>query len=193
MATKAHFASLLLLLAGCATHGYQVRSWLDSETAVTVTAQKIPLVLSREEFAAGVNVRDYAELGCFEVNRSGQRKLYIGMVLWSTVNRSAAQLAESDVRFARVTVQADDRPIALQRIAQNRRAIGVSTPVFELPAPGTREAYYELTPEQFAALSSARTLNLLLDTDAADVEMYKLWRGDTKELRNFRTALNAGR
>lgn len=62
-------------LAGCTAGGAGVaRSWIDSQTAVAVTAQTRPIVLSREDFPAGVNVRDYAELGAFEVNRSGRSK-----------------------------------------------------------------------------------------------------------------------
>lgn len=193
MPNKTIFSALLsLLLIGCASSGYEARSWLDNESAVTITAQKAPVVLYGEDFAAGVNVHDYIEMGCFETNRAGARKLYLGMVLWSTVNRTPEQLAQSDAGFAQITLQADDRPIPLNRIEQGRESIGLSTPIFKLPAPGTREAYYEIDAAQFAALAEARTLTLFLKPGATEHAVYKLWRGEIEQLRDFREALVSG-
>lgn len=186
------YAVVLSLLSGCIHQSAsEVRSWLDNQTAVTVTAQRHALVFSREDFAAGVNVRDYAELGCFEINQSGRRKLYVGLILWSTVNRAAAQLAEDDARFARIVLQADDRPIELQRVATSRPMLGVSTAIFSLPAPGAREAYYELTASQLAALAAARHVLLEpVSQPAEGAQTYKLWRGDLQEFTQLRSALH---
>jgi hypothetical protein len=173
------------LMACTAGPGGAVRTWVDAKTAVAVTAQARPLVLSREDFPAGVNVRDYAELGAVEVNRSGTRKRYLAVVMWSTVARTPAELEQLQDAFSSITLWADDRPIALQRSATTHEAILVSTPILKLPSPAASEAYYEVTATQLATLAATKRLSLRPGTVVEGESAYTLWRGDLSELSRF--------
>ncbi len=152
---------------------------------MAVTAQAQPLVLSREDFPAGVNVRDYAELGAFEVNRSGTRKRYMAVVLWSTVDRTPAEQTQLQAAFSSITLWADDQPLALQRSATMHDAILVSTPVLRWPSPAASEAYYEVSTAQLAALAAAKRWTLSPGTMAEGERSYTLWRGEPAELSRF--------
>ena len=176
---------LTALMACTAWPGGAVRTWVDARTAVAVTAQARPLVLSREDFPAGVNVRDYAELGVVEVNRSGTRKRYLAVVLWSTVARTPAELAKLQAAFSSITLWADDQPIALQRSATTHEAILLSTPVLNLPSPAASEAYYEVTAAQLATLAATRRLSLRPGAMVEGESAYTVWRGDPSELKFF--------
>jgi hypothetical protein len=176
----------LVALAGCTVGGGgTTRSWIDSKTAVAVTAQRQPIVLSREDFPAGVNVRDYAELGAFEVNRSGARKRYIALVLWSTVDRKPAEQAQLEAAFASMTLWADDRPILLKRSATSHDSLLVSAAVLDLPSPAATEAYYEISALQLAALTGAQHLTLSPSGMTEGERAYTLWRGKLTDLSRF--------
>lgn len=173
------------LMACVARPGDTVRTWIDPRTAVAVTAQARSMVLSREDFPAGVNVRDYAELGAFEINRSGARKRYIAVVLWSTVARTPTELAQLQADFSSITLWADDQPLTLKRSATTHEAMLVSTPVLSLPSPAASEIYFEVSAAQLAALAAARRLSLSPGTMAEGERSYTLWRGEMEELRRF--------
>lgn len=177
----------LIWFGGCAAP--QTRQWLDSQTAVTITAQPEPVVLAREDFPAGVNVRDYAELGLFDVNRSGEHRRYVSLVLWSTVDRNVQELAAQDEAFSNVTLWANDQPLALKRTALDAQNLLVSTSVFRLPSPNARAAYYEISKSQLAALAAADHLWLTPAATAQGDNPYKLWRGVLSSIRTFVAAL----
>lgn len=179
-----------LCLAGCQTTPKDApRSWVDSGTAVAITAQAGSLVLSREDFPAGVNVRDYVELGAFEINRSGARTRYLAFTLWSTIDRSAEQWARTEADFASVTLWADDQPLLLKRSATTQQGISVSTSVFTLPAPNARQMYYTVTLQQLRTLATARSWTLSPVGMAEGERMFAMWRGDTLGLNGFIAAV----
>lgn len=177
---------LLTLSSGCTQPA--ARQWLDSGTAVTITAHDEPVVFAREDFPSGVNVRDYAEMGLFDVNRSGEHRRYLLLVLWSTADRSSGQLAAQDEAFANITLWLDDQPIPLARVAIDARAVQISAPVFRLPSPNARTAYYLLDRAQLKALSAARQMSLTPGGAQGD-RPYTLWRGSLSSLQAFTTQL----
>lgn len=172
-------------LMACAGSSGAVRTWVDARTAVAVTAQGRSLVLSREDFPAGVNVRDYAELGAVEVNRSGTRKRYLAVVLWSTVARTPAERAQLQAAFSSITLWADDQPLTLQRSATTHEAILLSAPALSLPSPAASEAYYEVTTAQLMALANTKRLMLRPGSVVDGESAYTVWRGDPSELSRF--------
>lgn len=178
-------ACLLTVLAGCFGGNGATRSWIDSRTAVTVTAQARPIVLSREDFPAGVNVRDYAELGAFEINRSGARKRYLALVLWSTVDRKPAEQAQIEAAFDSMTLWADDRPILLKRSSASHESLLVSNAVLDLPSPAASETYYEISTVQLTALANAQRLTLSPSGMTEGERAYTLWRGTLTDLSRF--------
>ena len=167
-----------LILAGCSTSTQ--RGWIDEQTAVSVIAQGATLVLARESFTAGVNVRDYAELGLLEINRSGSRQPYLAIVCWSTINRTPDEMRQQAERLRQVTLWLDDQPLLL-----TSSEAALSTPAFALPSPTARELYYALTRDQLVALAAAQQLHLRPADSVPGEQAYVLWRGTTKTLNKF--------
>jgi hypothetical protein len=177
-------------LAACVTgSSSHVRSWVDAGTAVTITAQIEPMVLSREDFPAGVNVRDYVEVGAFEINRSGDHKHYLAFTLWSTIDRSPVQWLKIDGDFSTVTLWADDRPLLLKRTANNYAGINISTAVFGFPSPNAREMYYEVSLAQLDALARARRWTMSFGGLVDGEQLFTLWRGSAASLSQFIVAI----
>jgi hypothetical protein len=147
---------LIVMLAGCSSQP-TVKSWLDPVSAVTITAQTEPLVLVRAAPAPGPNERDYAQLAAVEVNRMGDRRLYLVAVLWST-----ADLPRSLQRdpFAQVEVLIDDRTVALTRHAGEISELGIGESVLPLPIPGSRHIYFPIERDQLRAISRSQSIQL---------------------------------
>ena len=186
------FIGLLAVgLSACATvYDNDSRSWLDTRTAAAITAQIEPIVLSREDFPAGVNVRDYVEIGAFEVNKSGARRHYLAFTLWSTIDRSASQWSRTAAEYSSVTLWADDQPIQLRLSSGSHDDIGVSTSVFSRPSPSAREMYYEVTLAQLRALAQAQRWTLAPGGMVEGEQQFTRWRGSTESLSQFISIVN---
>jgi hypothetical protein len=155
----------------------QPRTWLDEQTAATVTAQQPCAVFAHENQARAANVRDYVQAGAVEVNRMGTRTYYLVLISWSTIDRSAAERAKLEAELARNTLWADDRPIELRRIPRGRETAGVFSAPYAAPAPAAIESWYPITLNEIGALAHARTLRLT--AQAGDTPRpYELWQQD---------------
>ena len=174
-----------LILAGCASSPTP-RTWLDPYTAATITAQAEPIVLARDEQLRAINVRDYVQLGAVEVNRMGQRDLYLVVILWSTIDRSAAEPERLSEAFARLEVQADDRPFALVRAASTPPGIGQRP--FRLPAPEARQMYFPVGREELQAIATSRSLSAT-PRGSSEESRYTEWRDGRASLQAFLAAL----
>jgi len=182
---------LAVSLAACVTiSDKDSRSWLDTRTAAAITAQIEPIVLSREDFPAGVNVRDYVEIGAFDVNRPGARKQYLSFTLWSTIDRSVSQWSSTAVDYSSVTLWADDQPIQLKLSAASHTDLGISTPVFTRPSPTAHQMYYEVTLAQLSALAQAQRWTLAPGGMVEEDQKFSRWRGSTGSLSRFITIIN---
>lgn len=152
---------VLLTLVGCATQPPTVKSWLDPVSSATITAQTEPLVLARPETRLGVNGRDFAQLTAIEVNRMGDRKLYLIAVLWSNANLSLKEWRDFENAFAQVEVRLDDRPMALTRHPEDVSALGVGQSPLPLPIPGTRQVYFPIQRADLRALAQSNRVQLI--------------------------------
>jgi hypothetical protein len=147
---------LLLLVAGCASQP-TVKSWLDPVSAVTITAQTEPLVLVRAEPPPGANERDYAQLAAIEVNRMGDRRLYLVAVLWTTAELAPGSPGDP---FAQIDVLADDRTVALTRHVGEISDLGIGEPVLPLPIPGSRHIYFPIERDDLRLISRSNRVQL---------------------------------
>lgn len=157
-----HYSALLLLLAlgGCATQP-TVKSWLDPVSSVTITAQTQPLVLVRASPAPTENERDYAQLTAIEVNRMGDRKLYLVAILWTTGNLAPDQQAAFDDSFAKIDVDLGDRTVALTRHPGEAAELGISQPQLPLSIPGSRHLYFPVERGDLRAISQSSRVQLV--------------------------------
>ncbi len=175
----------LLTLSGCALTGQAVRSWVDEQTAVSVTAQKRVMVFYHENHQAGVNIYDFADLGAFEVNQTGSRHQYLYLMLWSTLSRTAEQQSHIEDAFADLVVWADDQPLTLKRQTQNHEMLHLSNAAFKLSSPDAHENYYDISLAQLSVLSTAKVLRIASANQAQGDTPYYLWRNEHNSLAAF--------
>lgn len=143
----------LAALAACAAPPAPLRSEIDPRTAVTTQSMGEPWVYAREATELAVHARDYLSVGVVEVNRQGRRTYFLGVVAWSTVDRSG-------VPGARVPLPAEleleGRRAPLAPLGHDAKSIGVSLSLFR-PATGyAGETWYALQPEDVRALANHR-------------------------------------
>jgi hypothetical protein len=150
---------LSLALAGCASQP-TVKQWLDPVSSVTITAQTEPLVLIRAAPAPSANERDYAQLAAIEVNRMGERKLYLVAILWTTADLSSNQGSSFEDSFAKIEVQLSDRTVALTRHDGEISELGIGDPALPLPIPGSRHIYFPVERNDLRALSQSSSVQL---------------------------------
>jgi hypothetical protein len=179
-------AAALVLLLGACTLGppQRTRSWLDEQTAATVTAQDPCAVFAHEDQTRATNVRDYVQAGAVEVNRAGSRSYYLVLISWSTLDRSPAERATLDAELARGTLWADDRPIELNRLAQGRVVAGIEKAPYASPAPAALESWYPIGLNEIRSLAGATTLSLTAQAGDAP-RAYQLWKADRGGFAGF--------
>lgn len=183
-------AFLGLILQACAS-APAPRSYLDTRTAATITVQEQPVVFARDEQMRAINVRDYAQLGAIEVNRMGERQLYLVATLWSTIDRTASERERLAAAFAQVIVHADDQPIALVRATGPTRPIGVGTRPYEAPSPGAQELYFPVTRAALQGIAHSRSLSLTTGGSGDSTWRFSEWRNGRVGLRLFIDSLPA--
>lgn len=149
----------LLTLAGCATQS-TVTSWLDPVSAVTITAQATPLLLARPEKRRTVNGRDYVRLTAIEVNRMGERRLYLLAVLWSNANLSGKQWRDFESAFTQIEVSMDDRALTLTRHPEDVSSLGIGVSPLPLPIPGSRQIFYSIERSELRAMAESKAVQL---------------------------------
>lgn len=175
---------MLMALVGCSAQP-TVKSWLDPVSAVTITAQTEPLVLVRATPRPAENERDYAQLAAIEVNRMGDRKLYLVAVLWSTAELSG----NADDPFAQIEVLVDDRTVALTRHAGKISDLGIGEPVLPLPIPGSRHVYFPIERDDLRAISRSNRIELTARGVAEAPRRYEEFSDGRQSLSDFLSQL----
>jgi hypothetical protein len=150
---------VMLMLTGCVTQP-SVKSWLDPVSMATITAQGDPIVLMRQEKRRTADGRDYAQLTAIEVNRMGDRKLYLVAVLWSNAQLTGKQWQNFENTFQQIEVRLDDRPITLTRLPDDVSALGIGQSPLPLEIPGTRQIYYSIDRPELRAIVASTSIAL---------------------------------
>lgn len=156
---------MLLMLAGCSTQPTQstqpaVTSWLDPVSLATITAQTEPLVLARRESRRSMKGLDYAQLAAVEVNRMGDRRLYLIAVLWSNAQLTGNQWRAFEDSFAQVEVSLDDHSVVLTQHSGDVSALGIGQSPLPLPIPGARQIYFPIERAELRALVESNSIQL---------------------------------
>lgn len=186
---------MLLALAsaatGCATTARDPWpvEWLDPHTAVHSTIMAEPWVFARDAREIAVHARDYLHVGVVQTNRAGQRAFWLGVVAYSTVDRSALSWPSPPVRPARIRLIWPEGSIELSPSPAGRGAIGVSEPLFTGPQSPFEEAWYPLSTAQLARLSREPPISVTLlggDTrEEQETRRYDAWRTDAQAIERF--------
>lgn len=177
------FLLSLMILAGCVAQP-TVKSWIDPKSSVTVTAQTEPLVLIRAEPAPSMNERDYAQLTAIEVNRMGDRKLYLVAILWSSAELWADQQGKFEGAFKQIEVNLGDRTVALTPHTGNAAELGINQ-ALPLPIPGSTQVYFPISRDDLRAISRSSKIQLTASGMPDAPRRYEEWQDGRRSLNDF--------
>lgn len=180
--------ALISIMAGCVAQP-TVKSWLDPVSSVTITAQTEPLVLVRASPAPAESERDYAQLAAIEVNRMGDRKLFLVAILWTTGNLSPEQQSAFDNSFAKVDVDVGDRTVSLTRHPGEPADLGISQPQLPLSIPGSRHIYFPVQRSDLRAISQSTRVQLVARGLPDEPRRYEEFEDGRQSLSDFLSQL----
>lgn len=173
----------LMILAGCVAQP-TVKSWIDPKSSVTVTAQTEPLVLIRAEPAPSLNERDYAQLTAIEVNRMGERKLYLVAIMWSSAELWSDQQGKFAGAFQQIEVNLGDRTVALTPYAGEASELGINQ-ALPLPIPGSTQVYFPISRDDLRAISRSSRIQLTARGVPDAPRRYEEWQDGRRSLNDF--------
>ena len=174
---------LTLMLVGCAAQP-TVKSWMDPKSSVTITAQTEPLVLIRARSEPSLNVREYAQLSAIEVNRMGERKLYLVAILWNSAETWSDQTGTFRHSFKQIAVDLGDRSIALTPYAGEASELGINQ-ALPLPTPGSSPIYFPISRDDLRAISRSPRIELTARGSTEAPRRYEEWQDGRRSLNDF--------
>lgn len=152
-----------------------------------------PWIYGRDAPALAVNARDYLNVGVVDTNRGGQHAYWLGVVAWSTIDRSARLAQAQPPTPGRARLSWPDGSFELQPVPAGREALGASEPVFPGPQPAFEEAWYPLTAAQLARLARAPPATVGLIRGDGQVAEYAGWSVEPRALELFLEATGFAR
>lgn len=184
------YTSLLLLstLLGCAS-APTVKSWLDPVSSATITAQSKPLIVARDERTSSSDERDFAQLAAVEVNRMGERRLYLVAVLWSSQQHTRTEREEFEKSFARVELRMGDRSTTLARHQGDIAELGVGQSPLPLPIPGSQQLFFPIERADLNALADSNRVQLVALGEPDAPQLYEEWQDGRRSLGDFLSQL----
>jgi hypothetical protein len=183
----------LLVLSGCAERDLWPAERLDPKSAVNVTIMAEPWVYARPVPMLAANARDYLNVGVIETNRAGSRAYWLGIVAWSTIDRSPFSADDVATRPQRVRLSWKDTVLELSPAASGRGAVGLSSPALTGPAERFTDAWYPLPATDMARLGAAAPAAVsLIDTDGK-LMTYSAWQVNAAVMTEFLKATGLDR
>jgi hypothetical protein len=175
----------ILVLGGCVQRELWPEERLDLKSAVNVTIMAEPWVYFHDVPMLVANARDYLNVGVVETNRAGTRACWLGVIAWSTINRSALPVPGQPVKPGRVKLSWPDESLELQPVAAGRESLGISEVVFAGPQPAFGDTWYALTTAQLSRLSRSPPPTVSLVRDDGGATIYQAWQIDPRVLAQF--------
>lgn len=177
-------ALLLLTLLGCSS-APTVKSWLDPVSSATITAQTRPLILARDEQTNSSDERDFAQLTALEVNRMGERRLYLVAVPWSSAHRTRNGHDDFKKSFANVELRMGDRSTTLAQHRGDIAELGLGQSLLPLPIPGTQQLFFPIERDDLSALASSERVQLIALGEPDSPQLYQEWQDGRRSLNDF--------
>ena len=174
----------ILTLLGCST-APTVKSWLDPMSSATITAQSEPLIVARDGGTGSINERDFAQLTAVEVNRMGERRLYLVAVLWSSEHHTRTEREDFEKSFARVELRMEDRSTTLARHTGDIAELGIGQAPLPLPMPGSRQLFFPIERADLDALADSRRVQLVAIGQADAPQLFQEWQDGRRSLSEF--------
>jgi hypothetical protein len=183
---------VLLALAACAERDLWPAERLDPKTAVNVTLMAEPWVFARPVPMLAANARDYLNVGVMETNRMGERSYWLGVVSWSTIDRSPFATAGA-IMPERIRLGWKDGSLELSPAANGRAAAGLSAPAFRSPAERFADAWYPLTVADVLRLGASAPATVALVTAEGTGATYGAWKVESSAMSEFLKATGLDR
>lgn len=171
------------------------QSYLDEDTAVTVTVVSQPMVFAREYPALAVHARDYLSLCGLQVNRAGKLRQYLLAYLWSTIDR---RMTSDDAAAMTTSLRllADDRELDLVVSDSSPRAAGMGHLPCEAPTRKAIPVLYATDVATLTFIASSRRLVVKPRAGNAaeeDIDAYQLWTDGRTALGELAIEIGAPR
>lgn len=144
---------MLLVLTACATERPSVIEKLDERTAVTVTHNRTPIIMSANDNFRPRNVRDYVEIGAIEVNSMGSLRHFLWLGISEVDDTKDAE--GHPAGFESIIFSAGDEEFQLDVLDWTHEAIGTSERVYKKLFSSSTDAYYEITLDQIRVLAES--------------------------------------
>ena len=180
----------VLTFAGC-TAGQELRpeERLDPNTAVNVTIMADPWVYSRDVPMLAANARDYLNVGVVETNRAGTRATWLGVIAWSTIDRSIFSGTPPVSRPLKARLRWSAASLELEPAANGRAAVGLTSPALIDPQTRFTETWYPLSAAQLAQLGKEAPASVALLDEAGQPTIYLPWRVNPAAMSEFLEAI----
>jgi hypothetical protein len=175
----------ILALAGCAERDLRPEERLDPNTAVNVTIMAEPWIYSRDIPMPVASASDFLNVGVVETNRAGTRAYWLGVIAWSTVDRSIFSGAPLISRPVKIRLSWSAGSLELEPARNGRQAVGLGEPVFVDPQTKSTETWYPLTTAQLAQLAKVAPTGIALIDEAGQPTAYVPWRLNAAALSEF--------
>jgi hypothetical protein len=173
------------MLAGCAERELWPEERLDPKTAVNVTIMAEPWIYSRDVPMLAANARDYLSVGVVETNRAGIRAYWLGIVAWSTIDRSVLPGPATAILPAKARLLWPAAKLELVPDSKGRAAPGITEPAFVDKDMKYTEAWYALSTAQLAQLGEAVPIAVALIDDAGQLTTYEAWQVRAAAMSEF--------
>ena len=189
----AGLALAALTLPACAVRDLWPAERLDPETAVNVTIMAEPWIYARPVPMLAANARDYLNVGVVETNRAGSRAYWLGVVSWSTIDRSPLAADRAAARPERIRLDWKQGNLELSPAAGGRAAVGLSEPALTGPAESFTEAWYVLSARDVARLGGAAPASVSLVGEGGRLTTYDAWQVNPAVMPEFLKATGLDR
>jgi hypothetical protein len=183
----------ILILAGCAERDLWPAERLDPKTAVNVTVMARPWVYARAVPMLAANARDYLNVGVVETNRGGTRAYWLGVVSWSTIDRSVFAAQRADRAHSGVRLGWPKSSLELSPATGGRTTAGLSSPAFVEPGTKFRESWYALSIDQVVRLGRGAPVAVSFISGGGELTTYEAWDANPAAMLEFLKATGLDR
>ena len=183
----------LLMLSGCAERDLWPAERLDPKTAVNVTIMARPWVYARAVPMLAANARDYLHVGVVETNRGGTRAYWLGVVSWSTIDRSVFAADGANGAPPKVRLGWPKSSLEFSPATGGRTAAGLSSPAFVEPATKFQESWYVLSIDQVVQLGRGAPVAVSLASEGGQLTTYEAWDASPAAMLEFMKATGLDR
>lgn len=178
-------ALLACALTACAATDLWPAERLDPRTAVNVTLMAEPWVYAHAVPMLAANARDYLNVGIAETNRAGIRAYWLGVVSWSTIDRSPFAADGAVDPAQRIRLAWEGGFLELSPAAHGRADAGLSAPAFAGSVGRFKDAWYPLTTADVLRLGAAAPVSVSLTGADGRTTTYDAWQARQEPAREF--------